>query len=99
MRLPHFLQVYLLRHMQVALNSLGRLYRAPLASLMTAAVIGIALALPAGLYLLTGNLQQLSTRWDGAASLSLFLLASGLPAFQPAGITGCCTAVPGSLTD
>ncbi|MFC1772003.1 permease-like cell division protein FtsX [Pseudomonadota bacterium] len=73
MRLPHFLQVYLLRHMQVALNSLGRLYRAPLASLMTAAVIGIALALPAGLYLLTGNLQQLSTRWDEAASLSLFL--------------------------
>jgi len=73
MKLPHLLQVYLLRHTQVALNSLGRLYRAPLASLMTAAVIGIALALPAGLYLLTGNLQQLSTRWDGAASLSLFL--------------------------
>ena len=46
MRLPHFLQIYLLRHAQVALNSLGRLYRAPLASLMTAAVIGIALALP-----------------------------------------------------
>ena len=82
MRLPHFLQVYLLRHLQVALNSLGRLYRAPLASLMTAAVIGIALALPAGLYLLTGNLQQLSTRWDGAASLSLFMqhTASGLQA-------------------
>jgi cell division transport system permease protein len=73
MRLPYFLQIYLLRHTQVALNSLGRLYRSPLASLMTAAVIGIALALPTGLYLLTGNLQQLSTRWDGAASLSLFL--------------------------
>jgi cell division transport system permease protein len=73
MKLPHLLQVYLLRHTQVALNSLGRLYRAPLASFMTAAVIGIALALPAGLYLLTGNLQQLSARWDGAASLSLFL--------------------------
>jgi len=73
MKLPRFLQIYLLRHAQVALSSLGRLYRSPLASLMTAAVIGIALALPAGLYLLTGNLQQLSTRWDGAASLSLFL--------------------------
>ncbi len=73
MKLSHLLQVYLLRHTQVALNSLGRLYRAPLASLMTAAVIGIALALPTGLYLLTGNLQQLSARWDGAASLSLFL--------------------------
>jgi cell division transport system permease protein len=76
MKLPRFLQIYLLRHAQVALSSLGRLYRSPLASLMTAAVIGIALALPAGLYLLTGNLQQLSTRWDGAASLSLFLKQS-----------------------
>lgn len=73
MRLPAFAQSYLLRHAQVALNSLGRLYRAPLASLMTAAVIGIALALPCGLYLLTSNLQRLSTQWDGGASLSLFL--------------------------
>ena len=73
MRLPAFARTYLLRHAQVALNSLGRLYRAPLASLMTAAVIGIALALPSGLYLLTSNLQRLSTQWDGGASLSLFL--------------------------
>ncbi len=73
MKSPGFLRVYLLRHAQVALNSLGRLYRAPLASLMTATVLGIALALPTALYLLTGNLQQLSTRWDGGASLSLFL--------------------------
>jgi len=36
-------------------------------------VIGIALALPSGLYVLTGNLQRLSTQWDGGASLSLFL--------------------------
>lgn len=67
------LQSYFVRHVQVALNSLGRLYRAPLASLMTAAVIGIALALPSGLYLLTDNLQRLSTQWDGNASFSLFL--------------------------
>jgi len=68
-----FLQNYLARHAQVALSSLGRLYRAPLASLMTAAVLGIALALPTGLYLLTGNLQRLSTQWDGSANISLFL--------------------------
>lgn len=73
MKASGFLRVYLLRHAQVALSSLGRLYRAPLASLMTATVLGIALALPTGLYLLTGNLQQLSSRWDGGASLSLFL--------------------------
>jgi cell division transport system permease protein len=73
MKLPRFLHVYLVRHAQVSLNSLGRLYRTPFASLMTAAVIAIALALPSGLYLLTGNLQRLSTQWDGSANLSLFL--------------------------
>ncbi len=67
---PH---VYLQRHAQVALDSLGRLYRNPLASLMTAAVIGIALALPSGLYLLLDNLQRLSGSWDEQASLSVFL--------------------------
>jgi cell division transport system permease protein len=73
LRLPQFVQVWLLRHAQVALSSLGRLYRAPAASLMTAAVIGIALALPSGLYLLTGNLQRLGSQWGGGADLSLFL--------------------------
>ena len=73
MKPVHPLRNYFVRHTQVALNSLGRLYRSPLASLMTAAVIGIALALPSGLYLLTGNLQRLSTQWDGSASFSVFL--------------------------
>ena len=73
MKPAHPLRNYFVRHVQVALNSLGRLYRSPLASVMTVAVIGIALALPVGLYLLTGNLQQLSTQWDGSASFSLFL--------------------------
>jgi cell division transport system permease protein len=73
MNLSAPLQTWLLRHLQVALNSLGRLYRTPLASLMTAAVIGIALALPTGLYLLTYNLKDLAGHWDGGADLSLFL--------------------------
>ena len=73
MRLPRLLENYLARHAQVALSSLGRLYRAPLASMMTAAVLGIALALPTGLYVLTNNLQRLSTQWDGGANISLFL--------------------------
>jgi cell division transport system permease protein len=76
MNLKHALQNYFARHAQVALNTLGRLYRMPLPSLMTAAVIGIALALPSGLYLLTGNLQRLSTQWDGSANFSLFLKQS-----------------------
>jgi cell division transport system permease protein len=61
------------RHAQVALDSLGRLYRNGVASLMTAAVIGIALAMPTGLFLLLDNLNRLSGSWDGQASLSVFL--------------------------
>ena len=71
--MPRFLHNWIVRHVQVALNSLGRLYRSPSSSLMTTAVIAIALALPTGLYLLTGNLQRLSTQWDGDTNLSLFL--------------------------
>ena len=66
-------QTFLQRHAQVALDSLGRLYRNRISSLMTAAVIAIALAMPAGLYLLLDNLERLSGTWDGQASMSVFL--------------------------
>ena len=66
-------RIFLQRHAQVALDSLGRLYRNRVASLMTASVIAIALAMPSGLYLLLGNLERLSGSWDGQASLSVFL--------------------------
>lgn len=66
-------RVYAARHLQVLLESLGRLARQPAASLMTAAVIGIALALPSGLLTLLDNLQRLSLSWEGTASISVFL--------------------------
>lgn len=66
-------QAYGINHLHVFFSSLGRICRAPFASLLTASVIGIALALPAGFYTLLQNLQQLSGGWDGAARISLFL--------------------------
>ena len=78
-------RVYLQRHAQVALESLGRLYRNLLPSTMTAAVIGIALALPAGLYLMLDNLHRLSGSWDGQASISVFL-KDEVPAQQAEGL-------------
>ena len=66
-------RIFLQRHTQVAFDSLGRLYRNRATSLMTAAVIAIALAMPSGLYLLLGNLERLSGSWDGQASMSVFL--------------------------
>ncbi len=68
-------RTWLLRHAQVAFDSLGRLYRSWFSSLMTTAVLGIALAMPAGMYLLLDNLDRLSGSWDGQASLSVFLKA------------------------
>ncbi len=76
LRRPRFNPVtWLLRHVQVLLASLGRLLRQPLGTLMTAAVIGIAVALPTGMYLLVTNVQALASAWEGGSSISLFLEA------------------------
>lgn len=64
---------WLARHAQVSLSMLGRLYRQPLSSFMTIAVIGIALALPAGLGVLIDNTRELSGSWEGTARISVFL--------------------------
>lgn len=63
----------LLRHCQVCLYSLGKATRTPLPTLMTTAVIGIALALPLGLHVLLQNVQRLTAGWDSAAQISLFM--------------------------
>ena len=41
--------------------------------LLTTAVVGIALSLPAGFYLLLENCQRVATGWDNSAEISLFL--------------------------
>ncbi|HHJ36424.1 MAG TPA: cell division protein FtsX [Gammaproteobacteria bacterium] len=64
---------YLGNHLRVSFASLGRLYVQPVATLMTAAVIAIALALPMGLYIALDNVGQLSSGWDGSTQISLFL--------------------------
>lgn len=64
---------YALHHRQVARDSLLRLLRNPFGSLATWLMIGIALALPGGLYLVLDNLAQLGGRWDGAPQISVFL--------------------------
>lgn len=64
---------YLVRHAQTLIYSLGQLLRAPFAMLMTAAVIGIALALPTGLHVLLKNAELLSGKMEGVTQISLFL--------------------------
>lgn len=64
---------YLLRHAQVLVGSVGQMARAPLATALTLAVLGITLALPTGLYVVLANLERVSAGWDRGAQISLFL--------------------------
>lgn len=66
-------RAWLARHLQGLLSALGRMTRAPLASFMTCAVIGVALALPAALFVSLDNLAQVAVRWEGGAQVSLFM--------------------------
>ncbi|MGM0594142.1 MAG: permease-like cell division protein FtsX [Pseudomonadota bacterium] len=68
-----WLHNYLLRHLQTLIYALGQLTRRPFATLMTVAVIGIALAMPAGLHVMLKNVQSVLSGWDSAAQVSLFL--------------------------
>lgn len=68
-----------LRHCQVCIYSLGKACRNPVPTLMTTAVIGIALALPLGLHVLLQNAQRLTNGWDSAAQISLFLKKDSSP--------------------
>jgi cell division transport system permease protein len=71
---PRFsLSAWLLRHVQVFFYTLGQLYRTPLSSMLTILVIGIALALPAGLKVMVDNTRGLSGSFEGAARISVFM--------------------------
>ncbi len=64
---------WLQEHARAALGSLGRLWRSPAASLLTVAVIAVALALPGALWLLLKNTQRATGGWDAGAQVSVYL--------------------------
>lgn len=68
-----WLSNYLLRHAQTLIYALGQMSRRPFSTLMTVAVIGIALAMPAGLHVMLKNVSSVLSGWDSAAQVSLFL--------------------------
>ncbi|ARN74183.1 permease-like cell division protein FtsX [Oceanicoccus sagamiensis] len=64
---------YMAHHQQVARDSFQRLIGTLVPSMMTWLVIGIALALPTGLFVALENVESVSRGWDGAAQISLFV--------------------------
>ncbi|PCJ16870.1 MAG: cell division protein FtsX [Gammaproteobacteria bacterium] len=67
------ISVYFDQHRIVISDTLDRLWSTPVSTLMTMAVVAVAIALPSGLYVLLANVQQVAKSWDGNAQVSLFL--------------------------
>lgn len=61
------------RHLAAAKASLDRMALQPFASLMTICVIGIALALPAALYVVLQNSKAVTESWQRGTQISAFL--------------------------
>lgn len=64
---------WLASHLSNCLAALGRLGRAPFASLMTILVIAVTLALPAAMHLIIKNAQAISDNWANALDFSVYL--------------------------
>lgn len=81
-------------HLRVLFFSLGKIGRAPIAAAFTALVIGIALALPAGLYVATQNLADVAYGWQSSLQISLYL-KDGVSAERGAALARELDALPG----
>lgn len=72
-RLVDISRGWLRHHAEVALQALIRLTVTPIATLMTIAVLAIALALPGFLFTVVNNVQQFSVGWDTNPRIMLYL--------------------------
>lgn len=70
---PNFLRRYFGEHARVCVAAFGRQWRDPFGTLLTALIIGITLALPAGLNLLVENLRSASGGLNQSRALTVFL--------------------------
>ena len=67
------MRAFFSQHRAALTLTVQRMLDTPLATLLTVFVIGIALSLPLGLYLVVGNLGQIAANSQGQPEVSLFL--------------------------
>ncbi len=67
------LQIWLGQHARAMLVSTGQLSKNPLGNLFSVIVIGITLALPAGLHLIINNASQVLQTWEGNIQIAVYL--------------------------
>ncbi|MCG2633716.1 MAG: permease-like cell division protein FtsX [Gammaproteobacteria bacterium] len=78
---------WLREHLDVLVETLQRLRQDWLEQLLSVAVIGISLALPAAAYLAVENSRSVAESWDGSPRISLYLDA-GLSVEKARALTG-----------
>lgn len=78
-RLGDRLDAWLAHHSTTAIESLLRLLRSPLQSLLTWLVVAVAVALPAALYVVLSNVQNLGYSWQESSQLSVFIQRDARP--------------------
>ncbi|MCU4676599.1 permease-like cell division protein FtsX [Catenovulum sp. 2E275] len=64
---------FFISHLRQWLSSLGSIWRDPMPSILTIAVLGVSLTLPATLYVVVKNAESVEQNWQSAAEISLFL--------------------------
>jgi cell division transport system permease protein len=69
----HRIRGSVINHIRQILASLGELWRTPMASVMTIAVLGLSITLPSTLYILVKNSAQVTSSWEQAGEITLFL--------------------------
>ncbi len=74
------MKTILLRHIQVLFDSLGKMAQTPLPTIMTTAVLGVAISLPLMLFKISDSLGLVTNQWQGTPQITVFLK---LPAIQP----------------
>lgn len=67
------LKIWLGQHGRALVSSLGQICKNPVGNLFSIAVIGVALALPAGFYLVLDNTQRVIENWEGNIQIALYL--------------------------
>jgi len=67
------LRSYYAHHWATFKESWLRLWATPLSTLLTWLLVGVALSLPSGLYLLLSNADSVRADWQGSAQITLYL--------------------------
>ena len=91
---PSFFARFGEEHSRVFFFSLGKLWQNPVGTFLTSLVIGVTLALPAGLDVVLKNVSAVSYSWEGTLQASLFLKDSTTPE-RGAALAGEIGARPG----